>query len=168
MTESVKINVGAGDKLGSDRGYVNIDLRKLPKTDLGATIVSLPFASNSADEIIASDVLEHVPRHHLLAALVEIQRVLKLGGVLKIKMPDLRALSEAYVAGRMDAHEFSRRIYGNQEGGDPANFHKAGLDPATLKLTLEALGFADVKVTSLDGADFGNMGARGVKYALSK
>jgi len=164
LTDPVKLNIGGGDKLGAKFGYTNIDLRSLPKTDLLASIAHLPYASNSADEVLAIDVLEHVPRLELAMIFTEIYRVLKVGGVLKIKMPDLRALSEMYVADTIDTYEFSRKIYGNQEAGADPNFHKSGLDPQALESLLKLVGFKDHKITKLEGADRGNMGARAVKW----
>ncbi len=159
----VNLNVGSGDKALS--GHLNIDLRLLPKTDMGASITNLPFASNSADSVICSDVLEHLPRNRLLAALAEIGRVLKTGGIVKIKMPDIRALAEGYVAGKIGTADFARKIYGNQESGQDENFHRNGLDATTLKVVLENLGFVDVQVHALEGADWGNLGSRAVKGA---
>ncbi len=163
MTEPVKLNVGGGDKLGKEAGYVNIDLRKLPKTDLSATAVSLPFSSGSVDEIVASDVLEHVGRHSTLAALQEWHRVLRHNGLLKIKTPDLRVLAQGYLEGRIDVREFDRKIYGNQEGDDPANFHRSGTDRAALEAMLKTVGFREIRITQLDGADWGNLGCRATK-----
>ncbi len=163
MTEPVKLNVGGGDRLGKERGYVNIDLRKLPKTDLGATAVSLPFSSGSVDEIVASDVFEHIGRHSTLAALREWHRVLRPKGILKIKTPNLRVLAQAYVEGRIDLREFDRKVYGNQEGDDPANFHRSGTDRTTLEAILKSVGFREIRITELEGGDWGNLGCRCLK-----
>ncbi len=161
MSDQFKVNIGSGDK--KMPGVINLDLRVLPKTDLGGTVASLPFANNSIEAIICSDVLEHVPRHQLMAVLFEIHRVLKPNGYVKIKMPNLRALATAYVEGKIDCKEFSRKIYGNQESGNPANFHKSGLDPETLSASLKIIGFSNVQVVVLDGNEFGNMGCRAHK-----
>ncbi|MBN7799041.1 methyltransferase domain-containing protein [Parahaliea mediterranea] len=65
-----------------------------------ATALSLPFADNSFDKVICSEVLEHIPDYR--GALAEIQRVLKPGGLLCASVPRrwpekiCWALSEAY------------------------------------------------------------------------
>ncbi|MBA6413852.1 class I SAM-dependent methyltransferase [Parahaliea sp. F7430] len=50
-----------------------------------ATALALPFADNSFDKVICSEVLEHIPDYS--AALAEIQRVLKPGGLLCVSVP---------------------------------------------------------------------------------
>lgn len=50
-----------------------------------ANALELPFADNSFDKVICSEVLEHIPNY--LGALKEIQRVLKSGGVFCASVP---------------------------------------------------------------------------------
>lgn len=50
-----------------------------------ANALALPFADNTFDKVICSEVLEHIPDYQ--AALAEIQRVLKPGGLLCASVP---------------------------------------------------------------------------------
>ncbi|MEP0201155.1 MAG: class I SAM-dependent methyltransferase [Halioglobus sp.] len=52
---------------------------------MSADALSLPFASDTFDKIICSEVLEHIPDYH--SVLVEIQRILKPGGLLCVSVP---------------------------------------------------------------------------------
>lgn len=67
---------------------------------LAGDALSLPFATDSFDAVICSEVLEHIPDYE--GALREIARVLKPGGVLAVSVPRFGpewicwALSEAY------------------------------------------------------------------------
>ena len=65
------------------------DAGELPGTvrtaEIAGDATKLPFADNTFDRIIASEVLEHVPDDH--GALGELTRVLKPGGVLAATVP---------------------------------------------------------------------------------
>lgn len=81
----MKLNFGCGQNY--QEGYINIDLSSDVKTD---KIVDLekypyPFDSNSADEITAFDILEHLT--DAVKTLAEFHRILKKDGVLKITYP---------------------------------------------------------------------------------
>ncbi len=61
---------------------------KDPARSLGlanADALNLPFADNSFDKIICSEVLEHIPDYQ--AVLVEIERILKPGGLFCASVP---------------------------------------------------------------------------------
>ncbi len=81
-----KMNLGSGKNYLE--GYLNIDINPLWKPDLVGDI-SAPLASRAGlgefDEIIASDVLEHIP--DLVAAMTNCLDLLRVGGVMKITVP---------------------------------------------------------------------------------
>jgi SAM-dependent methyltransferase len=61
------------------RRYVGADVaRTTPQVDVVGSASTIPFASGSADVVVCSQVLEHVPDP--AAALAEMARVLKPGG----------------------------------------------------------------------------------------
>ena len=79
-----KINLGCGyNKL---RGYINVDFNPGCKPDIVHNLSKgLPFDSNSADEIVAFDFLEHCS--DFVSVMNEIIRVLKVGGKLIARFP---------------------------------------------------------------------------------
>jgi SAM-dependent methyltransferase len=79
-----KLNLGSGNFL--KKGYINIDFYN-PKADVqhNLNIIPYPFDSNSIDIIEADHVIEHL--HDVFAVMVELHRIIKPNGILKIKVP---------------------------------------------------------------------------------
>ncbi len=79
-----KLNLGCGKDIRE--GYVNLDLVKLEGVDVVCDVnKKLPFKDDYFDEIMAYDILEHV--NDMPKVLKELHRILKKGGILRIKVP---------------------------------------------------------------------------------
>ncbi len=80
-----KLNLGCGTDI--KEGYVNLDIVKLPGVDVVWNVnkLPLPFKKEEFDEILCRDILEHVD--DLIRTLKELHRILKKGGVVKIRVP---------------------------------------------------------------------------------
>ncbi len=109
----------------------------------------LPLESNSIEEILANDVLEHLQRYEVEPVLREFYRVLEPEGRLTIKSPNIRVLAFALASGAISDTEFERKMYGDQNY--PENTHKCGFSPAILASRLARAGFS-IK-SSVDGTD---------------
>jgi SAM-dependent methyltransferase len=107
-----------------------------PPEGLGATTqgdaTRLPFADDTFDRIIASEVMEHIPDDG--AALAELTRVLRPGGTMAITVPAWLpekicwALSDAYHAPIAEGGHV--RIY--TESGLRTKMRSAGLEPGAV------------------------------------
>lgn len=79
MTETIsKLNIGCGFKKLS--GYLNID-----KSFHDLNVFPYPFKTESFDEIIAHNILEHLD--DLIGTMQELHRILKRDGKLDIIVP---------------------------------------------------------------------------------
>lgn len=88
-----RLNLGCG--WDHRPGYVNVDLHAYHKPDLVADVRKLGFLPASHyEEIVAQDVLEHLPRRQTLPVLRHWNRLLALGGMLRLRVPNLVALAE--------------------------------------------------------------------------
>jgi predicted SAM-dependent methyltransferase len=58
---------------------------------------ALPFQTESVDYVYSSHALEHLARQDAVNLIAECRRVLRPGGVLRLALPDLRALIEEYL-----------------------------------------------------------------------
>lgn len=93
----IKINLGAGTDLFE--GYVNVDFLKLPGIDVVHNLLHFPypFKDNSATNISAVDVVEHLPNFTkedepmIIKFIDECYRILQPGGELYIQTPGYRA-----------------------------------------------------------------------------
>ena len=125
----VRLNLGCGSVYLDD--YINID--QTGECDLIHDLnKKLPFEDASVSHIYASHVLEHFPYSHTQGLLKDWMRVLKDGGTLHIRVPDLVECCKRFVKNK-DGKQWTwwlKTIYGGQwhEG----EFHKTGFDKARL------------------------------------
>jgi predicted SAM-dependent methyltransferase len=84
-------------------GWVNSDIRAAPGVDVVADIrAGLPFPDGEFDYIASIHALPEIPYSELDAALRELCRCLRPGGVLRLGLPDLDKAVQAYVAKDID------------------------------------------------------------------
>jgi SAM-dependent methyltransferase len=85
---AVVLNLGSGtSRVGA--GVVNVDAFAFANVDLVADIQRLPFGDGTIDAVISQSVLEHLPQPQ--AAVAEMARVLKPGGLVYVQTPFLHS-----------------------------------------------------------------------------
>lgn len=130
------LNLGCGRDVRDN--FINIDLFSDDARVVGMDIRHLDLPDNSADGIIASDVLEHFSHREVDAVLKEWARVLKPGGELVVRCPSLRLQVKAYMAGAWDADVASYMIFGGQT--NPGDYHCIGFDEHSIRKHLAQAG----------------------------
>ncbi len=82
----MKLNLGSGKRKMPD--FINIDNRKEVNPDLLCDIErGLPFESDSIQEIVAIDLIEHLSREGVLFLMDEVHRCLTAGGLFYHRTP---------------------------------------------------------------------------------
>ena len=87
-----KLNLGCGADIKRENGieWVNLDFRKLKDVDVVHNLNQkpYPFKDKEFDEIVANHIFEHlISGYELTPVMEELYRILKKGGILKIRSP---------------------------------------------------------------------------------
>ncbi len=136
----MKLHIGCGKVYL--HGWVNIDLFSNTAADLCCDITRIPYADETFDTIYASHVLEHVHRHMVLATLQHWRGLLKVGGVLRLAVPDFEAVCRRYrETGNLP--ELIGLLYGGQTYSK--NSHTVIFDDQTLTSALVKVGFGVIR-----------------------
>ena len=145
-----RLNLGCG----FDRrpGYLNVDFQPWHKPDLVADVGklnALPAAHYS--EILANDVLEHLPRTDTTKILVHWNRLLVHDGVLQLRVPDALAILESLKSRRNQSVQAQERIIQTLFGTQAytGDFHFTSFTKVLLAHYLEAAGFGSVRIRAL-------------------
>jgi hypothetical protein len=135
-----KINVGCGQD--KRPGYLNIDVDPAALADI--LIVNNDdsmIPRNYFEEVLAHDVLEHIPRANTLAALLDWADYLVDGGKLVLQTSSILGVAAKLQQSTRyeQQHGWTVCLFGNQvHSGD---YHLTGFTELTLKVHLLAAGF---------------------------
>jgi len=91
-----RLNWGCGHS--GEPGWINSDLKDGPDIEITADIRDgLPLDSDSLDYIVSIHALPMISYPDLIPVLLELRRMLKPGGVLRLALPDLDRSIQAYL-----------------------------------------------------------------------
>jgi predicted SAM-dependent methyltransferase len=148
----LRLNIGSSGEHVD--GWINLDLLRDPEglcLRMDAT-EPWPFESGSAEAINSEHMIEHLERADAPVFFAEAFRVLRPGGVIRTSTPDLRGISEAYLAADPAVLEAHRAHgYTARNHADLLNnyVHMHGhlhiYDYETLALLLTEAGFDQVE-----------------------
>lgn len=144
-----RLNYGCGyDK---KNGYLNVDVDQachpdwlIPAGDLS----SLP--KSHFDEVLAKDVLEHVPRAKSLEVLLDLASLIKVGGSIIVQTTSITKVAQKFIDNPLFEDQFGWTIclFGNQ--AHPGDFHYTGFTDTTLTVHLVAAGFKIIDKSMVD------------------
>ena len=145
MSQLKRLHLGCGPRYLF--GYIHVDAQKYPHVDIVQDItqdMSHLFTPGSIDEIYACHVLEHIPRSEVVTTLCHWHHLLKIGGKLRLAVPDFEAIVKIYQHDPFSLHDkLLGLLYGGQR--DKYDYHTMTYDFANLKRLLEQVGFDDVE-----------------------
>ena len=146
------------------KGYVNADLFPAPGIDEIFSLDDIPYPADSVDEIASEHALEHLPRLKAEEAIKEWARVLKPGGKLWLKIPDVELCCEAFLKAeeKIKQQWYIHTLYGIQDNRNSGNLydrhlvnqgqiHQTGFTKSRLVQLLQQSGLVVDLVSNYDG-----------------
>lgn len=169
-----RLNLGCGGK--RMEGYVNCDLFSSPAVDEAFSLDSIPYADGTIAAIHSEHALEHLPRAKAELAPVEWARVLKPGGELLLKIPDLELCCSSFLKAKENYLKewYHHTIFGYQtslrpgDEPDEAQIHRCGFTKERIKTILENAGFVIDYIVNYDGHDTPSIAIRALRKRDSK
>ena len=148
----VLVHIGCG-KTNSPE-FINVDARPLAHVHIVTDdITSLPdFNTGTVDLVYMCHILEHIKRKDLEKVLSEMKRVLKVGGVLRLSVPDLDKLIEVYNASGKNVSSISHQLMGGQD--HEYNIHYSVFNHQRLTELLKEVGFKKVVTWDPDNCEY--------------
>lgn len=143
-----KLHLGCGTK--KLEGWVNIDSVKTVAPDVVHDLTTpLPYADESVEEVLAEDLLEHFDKYMRFVVFYEWSRVLKINGIITLRVPDFKKLLFRYFKFGFDKfvdmvfgeNMWNAKIYIGHFGN-----HKWGYSIETLKQFVQTFGIEPIIV----------------------
>jgi predicted SAM-dependent methyltransferase len=152
----MNLNIGssAPSKEYKKKEWINLDIVKHRGVNVVGSGYCLPFENESLECIHSCHVLEHLPRDKWPLMLQEMQRVLSIGGLCYVEVPDfpeqIKLFLDAYKnKSRWQQHLYRTAIYGKTEREGMG--HQFGFTWELLRDAFHTVGFTGVKrVTDKD------------------
>ena len=136
----IKLHLGCG-KLYLP-SYINIDINS-DIADIKCDISNLNiYGNNSIDEIYICHVLEHFTKKQLIVVLKEYNRILKLGGILRIAVPDFDEICNLYYQNK-NIIEITGLVNGGQKNIYDIHYNIFNFE--IMKLLLNDFGFSNIE-----------------------
>lgn len=143
VDSKIYIHLGCGEVNSPE--FINVDGRFFPHIHHISEVNNLPFFKNDfADLIYASHILEHIPVINLEDTLLEWKRILKVGGTLRIGVPDFDTILQIYKDNNNDIKSIWKPLMGGQEY--KKNYHFSVFNKNYLTELLIKCGFSNIQL----------------------
>ncbi|MBL7078489.1 hypothetical protein ISS42_02430 [Candidatus Shapirobacteria bacterium] len=133
----MKLNLGCGPFF--KKGYVNLDAFDSTVAQKKALAWRLPYRNSSIEEVLASQLVEHLGYLATVFSFWEWHRVLKNGGKLIVETVDFQKT----IRGLEKDKNLKHWLFGKEK---PGMTHQYCFDQDELQKILKATGFSEVKV----------------------
>ncbi len=136
----IKINMGCG-KRNFGKNWIHIDQSNYDHID-EKNIFN--FSYKNVDLIYASHLISYFDKDEVFKLLSYWREKLKIGGVLRLAVPNFKAICDLYTNGE-SLNSFIGPLYGKMLSGSKEVFHKYCYDEQTLFQLLESVNFKNLR-----------------------
>ncbi len=147
----VLLHIGCGGV--NAPGFINLDARPQPHVHIVTTnLFNLSMIPNDAvDLIYMSHILEHVSHRDIVMTLRELRRILRVGGVLRVSVPDFDHVLTIYQATGNDIAAIEQPLMGGQDYS--FNYHYTVFNDAHLRGAMLSSGFQETREWNPDDCE---------------
>ena len=135
-----KLHIGPGKVYLPE--WINVDIFSSVKADLYSSALAIPYPQESFDLVYCSHVLEHINRNMILSALTHWRSLLKEKGILRIAVPNFKAICEYYTE-TDDLESLLGLLYAGQKF--VLDSHCIVFDESSLTKALRSVGFKTIQ-----------------------
>lgn len=136
----IKLDIGSGKKYEDTNDFIGVDA--FSDANVKANMWDLPFKDGEVDLIYSSNALEHVSKYAIIPTLREWHRVLKMGGIIDLIVPDLE-WSVLWWLDHQNVDWSIDVIFGHQR--EEGQTHMTGFTEDIMRLYLKMVGGLEVK-----------------------
>ena len=141
----MKLDVGCGSY--KKEGFTGVDIDPDVHPDIVASMDNIPLPDECASELYSSHSLEHVSKFEVVPVLKEWRRLLQVGGVAVIEVPDLVWACQNWLWRRSNDWHMDV-IFGQQNAIGEG--HKTGFTPEIMAGYLREAGLTLLKHDVID------------------
>ena len=133
------LNIGCGEETVGD---IKIDIRSLSNIDVLCDAQHLPFRENAFSHVYASHIVEHLSWRVVNTVIDEWSRVLKTGGLMELKMPNIKFIGFLISVFLERDYDYSWAMGGQHHERDA---HKALFPPNKLKKIMNRKNYSLIR-----------------------
>ncbi len=144
-------------------GFDNLDILPQIEGEIQADITKLVYLDKSVDLIFAENILQVFPHRHTRNVLTEWKRVLKVGGVMILILPDLKSILQNYNDGLLSNREVNELLFGKQTNDYDYLYNAFDSESITNHLKAVGLDIVETKIENINNQKYQSIYIRAIK-----
>ncbi len=144
-------------------GFDNLDIMPSNEKEIQSDIKNLNYADCSVDLIYAENILQVFPHRLTRYILAEWVRVLKIGGVIILYIPNLKSIISNYLQNRLTNSEINKLLFGLQSTEYDYLYNAFDLESIANHLKAVGLEIVELKSEKINSDKYETIYVRAIK-----